>query len=134
MLQTGAMAKQTRRHFLRITALSGAGLVFGCDRPAGLVGVDEDGGTMLRDELDGGVLREDAGVDAGQPLPPDEPERVAEAFNFPLGLASGDLEPTRGVLWTRYSGMATVRLWAAGSLALGAFILHAVRPADSRAA
>lgn len=27
------MAKQTRRHFLRITALSGASLVFGCDCP-----------------------------------------------------------------------------------------------------
>jgi alkaline phosphatase D len=105
------MAKQTRRHFLRITALSGAGLVFGCDRPPGLVGVEEDGGTMMQDELDGGALGEDAGVvDAGQPLPPDEPETIAEAFNFPLGLASGDLEPTRGVLWTRYDGMATLRL------------------------
>ena len=104
------MAKQTRRHFLRITALSGAGLVLGCGRPAGVGGEDgglvgEDGG--LIDAEDAGV---DAGVDAGQPLPPDEPETLAEAFNFPLGLASGDLEPTRGVLWTRYDGTAALRL------------------------
>ncbi len=98
------MANQTRRHFLRITALSGAGLVLGCERTPGLIGLGEDGGMVEE-----GVV-EDAGVDAGQPLPPDEPEQLAEAFNFPLGLASGDLEPTRGVLWTRYAGMATLRL------------------------
>ena len=101
------MARHTRRHFLRITALSGAGLVLGCDRPPGIVGVGEDGGLLAED---GGVLGEDAGVDAGQPLPPDEPELISEAFNFPLGLASGDLEPARGVLWTRYDGMASLRL------------------------
>lgn len=98
------MAKQTRRHFLRITALGGASLVFGCDRPPGLI--DPDGGLLE----DGGVAGEDAGVDAGQPLPPDEPELINEGFNFPLGLASGDLEPTRGVLWTRYDGTSPLRL------------------------
>ena len=96
------MAKQTRRHFLRITALTGAGLAFGACRPPGLVGVEGD---------DAGVMgEEDGGVDAGQPLPPDEPELIPASFNFPLGLASGDLEPTRGVLWTRYDGMAPLRL------------------------
>lgn len=102
------MAKQTRRHFLRITAISGAGLVLGCGRPPG---VSEDGGVMQLEELDGGLPQgEDAGVDAGQPLPPDEPEQLSEAFNFPLGLAAGDLEATRGVLWTRYDGTSPLRL------------------------
>ena len=58
-----------------------------------------------------------------------------------LMLAGGLLTPFFGpeiakVILASWSegGTATVRLWAAGSLALGAFILHAVRPADSRAA
>lgn len=107
------MAQQTRRHFLRITALGGASLVLGCGRAPGVAG--DDGGLL---DDDGGVGGDDAGVDvdvdggvdAGQPLPPDEPELIAEAFNFPLGLASGDLESTRGVLWTRYDGLALLRL------------------------
>lgn len=69
---------------------------------------------MQVDELDGGLLQPDAGtdggVDAGQPLTPDEPEQLSEAFNFPLGLAAGDLEATRGVLWTRYDGASPLRL------------------------
>lgn len=107
------MARQTRRQFLRVTAIGTAGFVLGCNDPR-VVGVDEpvielpDGGQAL---LDGGVVRpEDAGVDAGQPLPPDEPELIPAGFNFPLGLASGDVEATRAVLWTRFDGAAPLRL------------------------
>lgn len=110
------MAKQTRRQFLRVTAVGTAGLVLGCGDPrvVGTPGEDggvidlPDGGQML---ADGGVLpTEDAGVDAGQPLPPDEPEETAEAFGFALGVASGDVEATRAVLWTQYVGTHALRL------------------------
>lgn len=104
------MAKhQTRRHFLRITALSGAGFVLGCGRPPGVGEALPDGGPGMAVD-DAGVEPMDAGVDAGQPLPPDEPELISEGFNFPLGLASGDLEPTRGVLWTKWAGQGALRL------------------------
>ncbi len=102
----GHMARQTRRQFLRVTAIGTAGLVLGCAEPP-VVGASPDGSV---EAPDGGVGPEDAGVDAGQPLPPDEPDAVPEAFNFPLGLASGDVEATRAVLWTRYDGLARLRL------------------------
>lgn len=105
------MSRHSRRQFLRVTALGSAGLLLGCERPAGVGGEATDGGVPPGDE--GLALGDDAGVqgvDAGPPPPPDEPERLAEAFNFPSGLASGDLEPTRGVLWTQYLGTAALRL------------------------
>lgn len=102
--------KSTRRQFLRVTAIGTAGLVIGCGKPGAIT--REDGGT---DEFDAG-FESDAGMeqpDAGTPdagLTPDEPEKVMEAFGFPLGLASGDVESTRAVVWTRYDGMASLRL------------------------
>lgn len=103
----------TRRHFLRVTALGSAGLLLGCGQPPLVGAAGEDGGveladagTEVRDPMDAGV----EAVDAGQPKPPDAPELLPEAFNFPLGLASGDVEPTRAVLWTRYDGTAPLQL------------------------
>ncbi len=98
------MGNSTRRHFLRVTAIGTAGFVLGCGKPGALL---DDGGTP--DELDGGTSAEDGGVDAGQ-LVPDEPELVMESFNFALGLASGDVEATRAVLWTRVVGASQLRL------------------------
>jgi alkaline phosphatase D len=104
------MSRHTRRHFLRVTALGSAGLLLGCDRPSA-VGGPLDGGSPPQGEdpaggADGGLEPSDAGA----PLPPDEPEQLAEGFNFPLGLASGDAEPERVVLWTQYLGTAALRL------------------------
>ncbi|MFZ5440303.1 MAG: alkaline phosphatase D family protein [Myxococcota bacterium] len=108
------MARQTRRQFLRVTAVGGAGLVLGCGRSPAVGGDGEDGG-LPADELDAGTTLPtdagvDAGVDAGQSLTPDEPELLTEGFNFPLGLASGDVEPTRAMLWTKYAGSSALRL------------------------
>lgn len=98
------MGNPTRRHFLRVTAIGTAGFVLGCGTPVavgGTDGGDVDGGAG---DLDGGV-----GADAGQ-LVPDEPEMVMESFNFALGIASGDVEATRAVLWTRVVGTSQLRL------------------------
>ncbi len=99
------MAKHTRRQFLRVSVVTAAGALVACGQPAA-VGFGPDGGLL---GPDGGALDP---VDAGPP-PPDEPELVTEAFGFPLGLASGDVEPTRAMLWTRYDGAAalTLRVW-----------------------
>lgn len=98
------MARTTRRHFLRVTAISSAGLLLGCERTP-LVGVNpEDGGMLLPD---GGLPEVDAGL---PPPPPDEPQKVMESFAFPLGVASGDVEAERAILWTQFTGTAPLRL------------------------
>ncbi|PZR05990.1 MAG: hypothetical protein DI536_31515 [Archangium gephyra] len=108
------MARHSRRQFLRVTAIGSAGFVLGCGDPR-VVGVgDADAGVIDSPDAggltsDAGVVRpDDAGVDAG--VRPDEPEQLSESFNFPLGLASGDVEATRAVLWTRFDGSNPLRL------------------------
>jgi alkaline phosphatase D len=93
--------KSTRRQFLRVTAIGTAGFVLGCEKPAASV-EGEDAGVV--EGADAGMPE----VDAGQT--PDTPETLMEAFGFPLGIASGDVDATRAVLWTRYDGMASIRL------------------------
>ncbi|MFT3713401.1 MAG: alkaline phosphatase D family protein [Archangium sp.] len=101
--------KATRRQFLRVTAIGTAGFVLGCEKPAAISHEDggvidgEDAGFTKVDE-DGGVTEPDAGAT------PDTPETLMEAFGFPLGIASGDVDTGRAVLWTRYDGMAPIRL------------------------
>jgi alkaline phosphatase D len=53
-----------------------------------------------------GELTPDSGAspDATQPIVP--PESIPEAQHFTLGVSAGDLDATRGVLWTQYSGSA----------------------------
>jgi alkaline phosphatase D len=132
------MAKHTRRQFLKVSAVTAAGALVACGAP-GATGTDPDGGTPVDPELDGGTGADggtDAGtepVDAGQPLPPDEPELVMEAFNFPLGIASGDVTATRAMLWTRHDGTAPLRLrvWKmAGEVYAERVADVAVTPAD----
>lgn len=107
------MASHTRRQFLRVSVIGAAGFVTACGDPriSGVPSENLDGGSPGPDggsELDGGV-EADAGVDAGV-LEPDQPDLVAEAFGFSMGIASGDVTDTRAVLWTRYVGPHPLRL------------------------
>lgn len=60
-----------------------------------------------------GALSPDAAAetDAAQPIAPPEP--IPQAPHFALGVSAGDLAGTRGMLWTRYSGTASLAaiLW-----------------------
>lgn len=73
----------------------------------------EDAGLPDAGPADAG---DDAGVDAGlvdAGPQPEFPELVVEGATFPLGVSSGDVEPTSAVLWTRYTGAGPlkVRTW-----------------------
>lgn len=99
------MARTSRRQFLKVSVVTGAGTLIACGQPS-VTGPEPDGGLPGDPELDGGT----GPADAGQPLPPDEPEQVLESLNFPLGVASGDVEATRAMLWTQAVGAAALRL------------------------
>src|SRR5690349_2671689 len=96
---------------------AGGGVDAGMRRDAGS---PRDGGTVVgRDgsttpdggDADGGPVPDpDAGVeeDAGPGI--EGPESIAESPNFPLGVASGDVTDTSAILWTRYTGSASLEL------------------------
>jgi alkaline phosphatase D len=52
----------------------------------------------------GELMPDGAAPDATQPITP--PETIPEAQHFKLGISAGDLDASRGVLWTQYSGTA----------------------------
>ena len=108
------MASHTRRHFLRVSVIGAAGFITACGDPR-LSGItSEEGDAGDRPGSDGGVTTDggaevDGGADAGV-VEPDQPEQVNEAFNFSMGIASGDVTDTRAVLWTKYAGLGALRL------------------------
>lgn len=100
----------SRRQFLRVTAIGTAGLVIGCGKPGAVGGEGDAGSGDAGFEGDAGMEQPDAGANPDAGVSADQPEQLMEGFGFPLGLASGDVEATRAVLWTRYDGMAALRL------------------------
>jgi alkaline phosphatase D len=52
----------------------------------------------------GELTPDGATPDGAQPIAP--PENIPEAQDFKLGVSAGDLDATRGVLWTQYTGSA----------------------------
>jgi len=106
------MAAHTRRQFLRVSVIGAAGFVTACGDPRLSEILDGEDGGLLKP--DGGVTADagselDAGVDAGV-AEPDQPDLIQEAFNFSMGIASGDVTDTRAVLWTQYAGLGALRL------------------------
>ena len=104
-----------RREVLRIGLVTAIGTVVpGCSDPSGVV----DGGSAdarapssdAGEPLDGSASPDARGDEPDAFVPVDPPEGVTESAAFELGVASGDVTPNSGVLWTFHASATSLRL------------------------
>lgn len=106
----------SRRQFLTVT---GAVALAGCggasetneDDPLTEDAAREPGDSALADtsENPGVDAPSEDVVDAAAPLDPDISDVPRNAAAFAVGMMAGDAEPSRAMIWTRYTGMRTLR-------------------------
>ena len=103
-----------RRHFVQSSTLAAVGVSLGCGKDGAVPAMDAGDGAPVGDDAglsaDAGVLllpdggEIDAPADAGPSYP--APEALPLSPHFDLGVASGDMEPERGIIWTHRADAA----------------------------
>jgi alkaline phosphatase D len=104
----------SRRRFLTVTGavvLSGCGGSTDPEAPALDTGTAPDPIDTALDTTEpiGVDTATDVVEDTGPPLDPDITSIPKNATAFALGLMAGDAEPSRAMIWTRYTGMRQLR-------------------------
>lgn len=103
-----------RREVLRIGLVTAIGTVVpGCADPSGVAdaGRSDAGASSDAGEPIDGSTSPDARIDEPDAfVPVDPPEGVTESAAFELGIASGDVTPDSGVMWTFHATAASLRL------------------------